>query len=110
MNFIEGLLKSSSKDVILVVVDRLPKYAHFVAFSHPFTAATIANKFWKKVHCLHGTPESIVSDRDKRFSATFGNPYSNYWVLNYTLALLITLKVMVRLRELIGALRTICCA
>ena len=99
MDFIEALLKSSSKDVILVVVDRLSKYAHFVAFSHPFTAATIANKFWKKVHCLHGTPESIVSDRDKRFSATFGNPYSNYCVLNYTLALLIILKVMVRLRE-----------
>lgn len=37
VDFIEGLLKSK--------VD-------------------VANKFWKRVHTLLGTPESIVSDRD----------------------------------------------
>ncbi|XP_070041453.1 uncharacterized protein [Nicotiana tomentosiformis] len=49
----------------LVVVDRMTKCAHFIALSHPYTAATMADVFWKKVHCLHGTPESIVTDRDK---------------------------------------------
>ena len=34
MDFVEGLPKSEGKDVIMVVVDRFSKYAHYVAISH----------------------------------------------------------------------------
>jgi hypothetical protein len=42
MDFIEGLSKSQGYSVILVVVDRLTKYAHFMAVKHPYTTANIA--------------------------------------------------------------------
>lgn len=71
MDFIEGLNKSKNREVILVVVDRFTKYAHFIALKHPYTTATVAEVFWKRVHSLHGTPETIVTDRDKIFLSIF---------------------------------------
>jgi hypothetical protein len=67
MYFIEGLPKSRVKDVILVVVDRLTKYAHFILLSHPFTVHQVATLFMTHIHKLHGFPKVIVTDRDRIF-------------------------------------------
>ncbi|GJW64950.1 retrotransposon-related protein [Tanacetum coccineum] len=64
MDFIEGLPSSHGKTVIMVIVDRLSKYAHFVALQHPFTASTIAQVFLDNMYRLHGLSNSIISDRD----------------------------------------------
>jgi hypothetical protein len=45
MDFIVGLPKSGNKSVIMVVVDRLSKYAHLCALQHPFTASTCGSTF-----------------------------------------------------------------
>ena len=45
-----------------MVVDRLTKYAHFCALSHPFKSSTVTNYFMEIVQRLHGTPNIIVSD------------------------------------------------
>lgn len=71
MDFIEGLPSSQGKNVILVVVDRFSKYAHFVALSHPYTAPIVAHLFFENIVKLHGLPESIVCDRDVTFTSTF---------------------------------------
>jgi hypothetical protein len=47
MDFITGLPKSEGNTVIMVVVDRLKKYAHFFSLSHPFKESTIAINSWK---------------------------------------------------------------
>jgi hypothetical protein len=60
MDFIEGLPKSSAADVILVVVDKFSKVAHFVALAHPFTALTVAKAFMEHIYKLHGLPKIII--------------------------------------------------
>ncbi|CAL1391412.1 unnamed protein product [Linum trigynum] len=71
MDFVDGLPSSGGKSVILVVVDRLTKYAHFLALSHPYTARTVVDHFVTGIVRLHGPPRSIVSDRDRVFMSHF---------------------------------------
>jgi hypothetical protein len=63
MDFIEGLPVPNNYSVILVLVDRFTKYAHFYPLKHPFTAISVAAVFLDNVVKLHGIPKSIVSDK-----------------------------------------------
>jgi hypothetical protein len=49
MDFIKGLPKYEGYSVILVVVDRLTKFAHFFLVKHPYTATSIAQLFMDNV-------------------------------------------------------------
>ena len=71
MDFIEGLPKVGGKSVILTVVDRFSKYAHFIPLAHPYTATSVALSFFNDIVRLHGLPRSIVSDRDVIFTSNF---------------------------------------
>ncbi|KAD3337228.1 hypothetical protein E3N88_32748 [Mikania micrantha] len=71
MDFMSGLPKVKGKDTILVIVDRLTKYAHFIPLSHPYFALQVAQVFIDNIFKLHGCPQTIVSDRDPIFLSHF---------------------------------------
>jgi hypothetical protein len=70
MTFIIGLPKSY-KMVLMVVVDRLTKYAHFFPFSHAFKSSTIVTTFMETIQKLHGFPKIILSERYPIFIGKF---------------------------------------
>ncbi|CAL1357428.1 unnamed protein product [Linum trigynum] len=81
MDFVEGLPMSKGKQVLLVVVDRFTKSAHFFALSHPYTAAEVALTFFDGVFRLHGMPSTIVCDRDSTFTSMF---WTEFFRLQHT--------------------------
>ena len=94
MDFITVLPKSEGKSLIMVIVDRLTKYACFWALSHPFKASTIATEFMETVQKLHRSPKIIVSDRDPIFTGHFWTELFSCLVLNWLIAHPIILNLM----------------
>ena len=58
-------------DAILVVHDRVTKYAYLIPAKKCDTAEDTANRMFAQVFCVHGLPKTLVSDRDKLFTAKF---------------------------------------
>jgi hypothetical protein len=77
MDFVEGLPRINDKSVILMVVDRLSKYAHFIMLGHSYTTTLVARAFFDSIVWLHGVPGSIMSDRDQVFTRKF-------WTMAFT--------------------------
>jgi hypothetical protein len=69
MDFVEGFPKVGSKCVILTIIDRLSKYAHFVPLGHPYLATSVAKAFFDQVVRLHGIPTSIIGGWDAVFTS-----------------------------------------
>lgn len=67
MDIVIGLLSSRGYTAIMVVVDRLSKYAHFAPLPPRFDAWRVANLFVETVVKHHGFPKTLVSDRDAIF-------------------------------------------
>ena len=70
-DFISGLPHAKGVDTIMVVVDCLSKYSHFLPLSHPFTAKEVDKVFVKEIVRLHGFPKVIISDWDQIFLSRF---------------------------------------
>jgi len=68
-DFITKLPIAQGYDLILVVVDRLTKMAHFIPTTEKTSAEGLARLFRDSVWKLHGLPKSIISDRGPQFTA-----------------------------------------
>ncbi|KAL0456485.1 UNVERIFIED_CONTAM: Transposon Tf2-11 polyprotein [Sesamum latifolium] len=71
MDYISGLPKVGDLGSIIVVVDRLSKYATFIAAPKNVTAEGTAHLFFKHIVKYWGLPKDIISDRDSRFTGVF---------------------------------------
>jgi len=58
-------------DSILVITDRLTKYAYFIPYLESSNAEDLAYTFLRVIFANHGMPETIISDRDKLFTSKF---------------------------------------
>lgn len=71
MDFIDGLAQSRQFNCLLVVVNKLSKYDHFIPLRHPYTAEKVAELFVDHIYKLHSMPLALVSDRDPVFTSKF---------------------------------------
>ncbi|XP_076952098.1 uncharacterized protein LOC143625722 [Bidens hawaiensis] len=58
-------------DSIWVVIDRLTKSTHFIPIKEMYSVDRLAHIYVERIVCHHGTPLTIISDRDGRFTSCF---------------------------------------
>jgi hypothetical protein len=72
MDFITKLPRTNKKhDFIMVVVDKLTKFVHFIPVKLTHKVANIVDIYMREIARLHGITKTIVSDRDPNFTSNF---------------------------------------
>jgi hypothetical protein len=81
LDLITGLPPSGEAKftAILVIVDKLTKYAIIVPTHDGLTQEGFAQLFVEKVANVYGLPERIIADRDKRWSTVFWRSVVEYY-------------------------------
>lgn len=71
-DFIVGLPKTKDgNDAITTYIDRFTKRVHFLATTSAAYAKQVASDFFNNIFKIHSLPDSVVSDRDPRFTSKF---------------------------------------
>uniref|UniRef100_A0AAQ4QDM9 Gypsy retrotransposon integrase-like protein 1 n=1 Tax=Gasterosteus aculeatus aculeatus TaxID=481459 RepID=A0AAQ4QDM9_GASAC len=71
IDFVSGLPASEGNTVILSVIDRFSKMAHFIPLRKLPSAKETAEALLSNVFRLHGLPQDVVSDRGPQFTSHF---------------------------------------
>lgn len=58
-------------DSIMVVVDKLTNYSHFIPVRSTHKATNIVDTYVREIYKLEGLPKEIISDRDPKFTSNF---------------------------------------
>jgi len=76
-DFITDIPESEGATIILLVVDRFRKMAHFIPLKKK-DSPTVARAYLENVWKYHGFPEDVVSDRDSTLTGSFFTDLYNY--------------------------------
>jgi hypothetical protein len=77
LNFITKLPPSKKPitgviyDSIMVVINRLTKYAYFISYLESSLAKDLAYMFYKHIITNHRFPQRIINNKDKLFTSRF---------------------------------------
>jgi hypothetical protein len=72
LDFITSLPRTQKQnDSIMVVINKLSKFAHFIPIKYTFKAINIVEIFMKEIFRLHGIPKMVILDRDAKFTFAF---------------------------------------
>jgi hypothetical protein len=77
MDFVGPLPQCIEYDMILVVVDRLTKLAHFIPTHSKLNSVALSHLFITNVVRIHGYPTTVVSDRGVLFTSKFWEDFSH---------------------------------
>ena len=69
LDFVTGLPPSGGNTVVLTIIDRFSKAAHFIALPKLPSAWETADLLVQNVFRIHGLPSDIVSDRGPQFTS-----------------------------------------
>ncbi|TFY75173.1 hypothetical protein EWM64_g8836 [Hericium alpestre] len=71
LDLVAGLPWSNDFNAILVIVNRMTKHSQFIPTTTGLSAEGFANLFVRHVACRFGIPDTIISDRDPRWTSDF---------------------------------------
>ena len=71
MDFVGPFPSSQGYDYLWVVICRLTSMIHLIPVNTTTKATEIAWLYFREIVRLHGLPETIVSDRDSKFTSKF---------------------------------------
>ncbi|QRV78036.1 integrase core domain protein [Ceratobasidium sp. AG-Ba] len=71
LDFIMDLPESNGYNAILVIVDKLTRYAHFIPCTAKINEVETASLFRDHIWAHYGLPRQIISDRDSRWTGAF---------------------------------------
>jgi len=77
MDFIPELPVSNGYDNVLVIVDKLTKYALFILTTTTITEKGTAELFFHHIITQYGIPRQVISDRDTRWKGEFWKEICN---------------------------------